>query len=63
MAIIEKTRKDGIKYFMIDFRDQQRRRVREVGGTNRTQAKRLYERRLGEVRAGTYVNPKTFESS
>jgi site-specific recombinase XerD len=58
MAIKEVKRKtDGITVYMIDFRDQKRRRVREVAGTTRTQAKTVLEKRIGEVRAGTYVNP------
>lgn len=59
MAISERVRKtDGIKMYGIDFRDQNGRRVREVAGTTRTQAKKLLVKRLGEVRAGTYVHPK-----
>ncbi len=58
MAIHARTRKrDGIMMYSIDFRDQLGRRVRETAGTTRTQAKDLLTRRLGEVRAGTYVNP------
>ena len=59
MAIIPKTRKcDGIPIFYIDFRDQKKRRVREKAGTTRSQAKNLLTQRLGQVRDGTYVNPK-----
>ncbi len=59
MAIVEKIRSsDGIKCYYIDFRDQHGVRVREVAGTTRTQAKKLLTRRLGEVRTGTYVNPR-----
>jgi integrase len=57
--IVERVRKcDGIRTYSIDFRDQQGRRVRELAGTTRKQAKDLLTRRLGEVRAGTYVNPR-----
>lgn len=57
MAIVEKVRKcDGIRTYYIDFRDQQNRRVRELAGTTRKQARDLLTQRLGEVRAGTYVN-------
>jgi integrase len=60
MAIIEKVRKtDGVKTYLIDFRDQHGNRVREVAGTTRTQARKLLEQRIGEVRAGIYRNPKT----
>lgn len=60
MAIIERRRKtDGITSYLIDFRDQTGARVRECAGTTRTQAKRLLEQRIGEVRSGTYRNPKT----
>lgn len=59
MAIREvKRKRDGITVYMIDFRDQQRRRIREVAGTTRTQAKALLAKRIGEVRAKTYVNVK-----
>jgi integrase len=58
MAIHEVKRKtDGITVYMIDFRDRKHRRIREVAGTTRTQARTLLEKRIGEVRAGTYVNP------
>ncbi len=57
--IVEKVRKrDGIRTYSIDFRDQRGRRVRELAGTTRKQARNLLARRLGEVRAGTYVNPR-----
>lgn len=59
MAIREVKRKtDGITVYMIDFRDQQGDRVREVAGTTRTQARTMLAKRIGEVRAGTYVNPR-----
>lgn len=59
MAIIVKTRKcDGVKTYLIDFRDQKGMRVRETAGTSKKQAKNLLAKRLGEVRAGTYVNPR-----
>ena len=59
MAIEERVRKcDGVRTYYIDFRDQQGRRVRELAGTTRKQARDLLTRRLGEVRAGTYVNPR-----
>ena len=59
MAIEERVRKrDGIRTYYIDFRDQQGRRVRELAGTTRKQARDLLTRRLGEVRADTYVNPR-----
>src|SRR5262245_54700714 len=59
MAIIVKTRKrDGIKMYLIDFRDQKDRRIRETAGTTKRQAEKLLKRRLGEVSAGTYVNPR-----
>lgn len=59
MAILARVRKtDGVRYFLIDFRDQDGRRVREVAGTTRTQARDLLTRRLGEVRARSYVNPR-----
>lgn len=58
MAIHTRTRKtDGITMYSIDFRDQDGVRVRETAGTTRTQAKNLLTKRLGEVRAGTYLNP------
>ena len=58
MAISERTRKrDGVKTYYIDFRDQRGRRVRELAGTTRTQAKNLLKKRLGEVQEGSYVNP------
>ncbi len=58
MAIHERTRKvDGVTFYMIDFRDQQRRRVRETAGTTRKQAKDLLTKRLGEVKSGTFRNP------
>jgi integrase len=57
MAIHEVKRKtDGITVYMIDFRDQDGRRVRELAGTTRKQARKLLETRIGEVRAGTYLN-------
>ena len=59
MGVTAKTRKrDGVKTFYIDFRDQRGRRVREVAGTTRVQAKGLLTKRLGEVRAGSYVHPQ-----
>ena len=58
MAVKEHKRKDATKWFQIDFRDQEGRRVREFGGHTRTQAKRLLEQRRSEVRLGTYVNPR-----
>ncbi len=59
MGIWDKVRKrDKVRTYYIDFRDQQDRRVRELAGTTRKQAKDLLARRLGEVRAGTYVNPR-----
>ncbi len=62
MAIVEKVRKrDGIRTYYIDFRDQQGRRVRELAGTTRKQARDRLTRRLGEVRADTYVNPRDVE--
>jgi integrase len=58
MAITERIRKcDGVRVYVIDFRDQQRHRVREVAGTTRTQAKNLLAKRLGEVKTGDYQNP------
>lgn len=42
---------------MIDFRDQQRRRVRGTAGTTKTQAKTLLTSRRGEVKAGTFIKP------
>lgn len=71
MAILERVRKcDGTTVYLIDFRDQNGQRVRETAGTTRKQARDLYARRLGEVKSGTYVNPRdkqddrgpTFES-
>ncbi len=63
MAIVERTRKrDKITVYDIDFRDQRGRRVREVAGTTRLQAKKLLTRRLGEVRAGTFVHPQDRDS-
>ena len=57
--IVERVRKcDGIRTYSIDFRDRQGRRVRELAGTTRKQARDLLTRRLGEVRAGTYFNPR-----
>jgi integrase len=59
VAILERVRKcDGVTVFLIDFRDQKGRRVRELAGTTRKQAKDLYAKRLGEVKSGTYVNPR-----
>ncbi len=59
MAILERVRKcDGVTVYLIDFRDQKGRRVRELAGTTRKQAKDLYAKRLGEVKSGTYVNPR-----
>lgn len=59
MAITKRVRKmDGIAVFLIDFRDQDGERVRETAGTTRTQARKLLEQRIGEVRAGTYLNPR-----
>jgi integrase len=59
MAIVAKTRKrDGVKTYYIDFRDQRGRRVREVAGTTRLQARGVLTKRLGEVRAGSYVHPQ-----
>jgi integrase len=59
LSIEERVRKrDGIRTFYASFRDQQNRRVRELAGTTRKQARDLLTRRLGEVRAGTYVNPR-----
>ena len=59
MAITAKTRKrDGVRTFYIDFRDHRGRRVREVAGTTRMQARGLLAKRLGEVRAGSYVHPQ-----
>jgi integrase len=62
VAIEERVRKrDGIRTYYIDFRDQQGRRVRELAGTTAKQARDLLTVRLGEVRAGTYVNPRDLE--
>lgn len=62
MAIQERRRKvDGVTVYDIDFRDQTGARVRECAGTTRTQAKKLLEQRIGEVRSGSYRNPKTEE--
>ena len=47
--------------YYIDFRDRRGRRVRELAGTTRTQARNLLTRRLGEVRARTFVHPKDLE--
>ncbi len=59
MAILERVRKcDGVTVYLIDFRDQKGQRVRELAGTTRKQAKDLYAKRLGEVKSGTYVNPR-----
>jgi integrase len=59
LAIEERVRKrDGVRTYYIDFRDRQNRRVRELAGTTRKQARDLLARRLGEVRVGTYVNPR-----
>jgi len=57
MAIKTKTTADGIKVFVIDFRDQNGRRVREKAGTCLTDAKRLLKKRMGQVIDGTYINP------
>lgn len=63
MGIVKRVRKrDGIVAYDIDFRDQRGRRVREVAGTTRLQAKKLLTRRLGEVRSGTYVHPRDRDS-
>ena len=62
VAIVERVRKwDGILTYYVDFRDQQGRRVRELAGTTKKQARDLLTQRLGEVRAGTYVNPKDID--
>ncbi len=62
MAIHERTRKvDGVRFYVIDFRDEKGRRVRETAGTTRKQAKDLLTKRLGEVKSGTYINPKAAE--
>ncbi len=59
MAIMKRKRKtDGVTVYEVDFRDQHGRRVRETAGTTRKQAQRVLERRIGEVRAGTYVNAR-----
>jgi len=67
VAIVERVRKrDGIRTYYIDFRDKKGRkgrRVRELAGTTRKQAKDLLTLRLGEVRAGTYVNPRDVEDN
>lgn len=63
MAIVVKTRRDRVKTFYIDFRDSDGNRIRELAGTTRTQAKNLLTKRLGEVRAGTYVNPREQKSA
>ncbi len=58
MAIIAKTRKtDGIKLHYADFRCQHGHRHRECGGSARTDARKLLQQRLGDVRAGRYVCP------
>ena len=63
MAIAERVRSsDGVRTYYIDFRDKDGR-VRELAGTTRTQAKKLLARRLGEVRAGTYINPRKVDKS
>ena len=59
---LKERRKDWASYYMIDFRDlntPKKDRIFEVGGTTRTQAKDLLTRRLGEVRAKTYINPRS----
>jgi integrase len=62
VAIEERVRKrDGIRTYYIDFRDQRGRRIREIAGTTKKQARDLLTQRLGEVRAGTYVNPRDVE--
>ena len=59
MGIVQRVRScDGVRTFYIDFRDQQGRRLRELAGTTRKQARDLLTQRLGEVRSGTYVNPR-----
>ncbi len=50
-----------MRTYYIDFRDRKGRRVREVAGTTKTQARKLLTLRLGEVRAGTFVHPKDLE--
>jgi integrase len=59
LAIEERVRKrDGVRTYYIDFRDQKNRRVRELAGTTKRQAQRLLKKRLGEVVAKTYNNPR-----
>jgi integrase len=56
VAIFSKRRKcDGVLTYYIRFYDQFGGYPCELAGTTRTEAKRLLERRIGEVRAKTYV--------
>ena len=58
MAIIERKDKDGARYLLLDFRDQEGRRVREsLGPVSKTYARRELGKRKAAVAEGTYANP------
>ena len=58
MAIHEKVHRDGVRFFVLDFRDQHRRRIREqLFVKTKGEAKDLYRRRLVEVTERTYRHP------
>ena len=55
MSILKRTRKtDGVTVYVIDYRTRDGTRVREKAGYSREAAKRLLQKRLGEVSEGTH---------
>lgn len=58
MAIYKKLHKrSGVEFYYIRFEKQDGRRKKEKAGTTLDSARRLLKKRLGQVTAGTYVDP------
>lgn len=51
-------RRDGTKWFQIDFTDQRGRRVREYAGITKTEAKNKLNQRRDEVHRNVYIHPR-----
>ncbi len=59
MAIYKKFHKrSGVEFYYIRFEKQDGRRKKEKAGTTMKQARDLLKKRLGQVAAGTYVDPR-----
>ena len=63
MAIYKKLHKrTGVEFYYIRFEKQDGRRKKEKAGTTWKQARDLLTKRLGEVTAGTYVDPSDVDA-